>query len=47
MCPKQKTWCLMEEETPLVPLTIAGEVVEGVKASSFFFFLFAPPFPVT
>lgn len=37
MCPKRKKWCLIfrKKKTPLVPLTIAGEVVEEVKSFKF------------
>ena len=37
MCPKRKKWCLIlrRKNTPLVPLTIAGEVVEEVKCFKF------------
>ena len=41
---KDMVFDLRKKQTPFVPLTIAGEVVEEVKAFNFFF---AQPFRVT
>ena len=37
MCPKRKKWCLIlgRKNTPLVPLTIAGEVVKEERSFKF------------